>query len=71
VTEQSAASGRAVTFPDSPALMQRGHLLSAARRGDGAEVQRYLEGGVDVNCRDEVGALTLWDWMEVPLCVTE
>jgi hypothetical protein len=35
--------------------MQSHHLLSAARSGDWDEVQRYLDAGKDINCRDTVG----------------
>jgi hypothetical protein len=50
-----------------PAALQR-NLLVAAVAGEVRKVQRGLDGGVDVNCRDEVGALTLWEWMYAPLC---
>jgi hypothetical protein len=45
----------------SLARMQSHHLLSAAKSGDGAEVQKCLEGGVDVNCSDQVRV----DWSDV------
>jgi hypothetical protein len=36
-----------------------GDLVEAAMSGDTRTVQRCLEAGVDINCKDEVGARTM------------
>jgi hypothetical protein len=46
------ASAHAESLLLLPDLVQSHHLLNACKAGDGAEVKRCLDGGVNVNCRD-------------------
>jgi hypothetical protein len=47
-----------VLIASAAAITQSHHLLNAAKAGDGDEVKKCLDAGVNVNCRDnEVGNL--------------